>query len=678
MIRAAGVGSGLDIEGLVTQLVAAERAPVENRLARQEVSLTQELSAFGQFKGALSAFQGSVKDLSELASFGSRTAFSSNPDAIDVSADASAIASNYDLEVSQLARAHSLASGAYGSPAEEVGTGTLTLRFGSTDYQPPEPGPESYNSFTPNPERGAVSITIDNTNNTLEGVRDALNEAGVSASIVNDGSGYRLLINAESTGVENSIEISVSDLGDGNDLDGAGLSAFAFSAGATNLEQTVAAQDALFTVNGLAISSATNTASEVIEGLEFTFNGLTDENSPVQIGIERDTESVKELIDGFITGFNSFVSTVNSLTGYNAATGVGGPLQGDFSARSAVGQIRQVLTNAVAGFDGPFTSLSEIGITTQSDGSLALDGERMDEVLASNFDDLVGLFAAVGFPSDAGVEYVASSDATAVGSYAVDIARLASRGQFTGTAIGFPLTIDANNDSFSVLIDGITSGDLALTQGSYDSGEALAAEIQSRINGDSALAAESLSVSVSVVGNQLQITSDRYGSASRVDITALDTNSAATLGLSIGAGIPGVDIGGTIGGVAALGSGQILRGGVGSPVEGLQLQVESGDLGPRGTVAFSQGIGYQLFALIDTMLDADGALDSRTDGLQGRVEDIEDQREVLDRRMEALEARYRSQFTALDTLLSQFQVTSDFLTQQLAALPKAGSLNNSN
>ncbi len=677
MITAAGIGSGLDIESLVTQLVAAERSPVANRLTRQEVQLTQELSAFGQFKGALASFQNTVQDLGELSSFGGRTVASSDPDTLAVSADDSAVASNYAIEVNQLARAHSLASGAYTSPADTVGTGTLTLRFGSTDYQPPVPGPESYNSFTLNPERGAVTITIDNSNNTLEGVRDALNDAGVNASIVNDGSGYRLLLNSASTGAENSIEITVSDSGDGNDTDGLGLSALAFNAAATNLEQTVAAQDALFTVNGLAISSASNSANDVIEGLELTLNGTTD-GAPIEVGVERDTGSVRELISGFISGYNDFVQTVNNLTGYNAATGVGGPLQGDFSVRSAVGQVRQVLTNAVAGFDGPFTSLSEIGITTQADGTLSLDGARLDRVLDENFDDLVGLFAAVGFPSDGSIDYVSSSDATVVGSYAVDITRLASRGQFTGAAVGFPLTIDADNDNFSVLIDGINSGDLALTQGSYASGEELAAEIQARINGDPALSAEALSVNVSVVGGQLQITSDRYGSGSRVEITAVDTNSAADLGLAIGAGVVGADVAGTIGGVAAIGNGQVLRGGTGSPVEGLQLNVDGGALGPRGTVDFSQGIGYQMFKLIGDMLDADSVLDSRTDGLQDRVDDIDDQRVQLDRRMEALEARYRSQFTALDTLLSQLQTTSDFLTQQLAALPKAGSLNNSN
>ncbi|MBL4566796.1 MAG: flagellar filament capping protein FliD, partial [Porticoccus sp.] len=153
---------------------------------------------------------------------------------------------------------------------------------------------------------------------------------------------------------------------------------------------------------------------------------------------------------------------------------------------------------------------------------------------------------------------------------------------------------------------------------------------------------------------------------------------SSELGLSVIAGTNGLDVTGTIGGVAALGSGQFLAGAVGSDAEGLKLLIQGGVTGDRGTVDFSRGIAHQLDALITNFLKADGALDSRTDGIQDRIEDIEDRRERLDFRMEALEARYRAQFNALDSLLAQLQTTGDFLTQQLAALPKAGSLLNNN
>ena len=172
----------------------------------------------------------------------------------------------------------------------------------------------------------------------------------------------------------------------------------------------------------------------------------------------------------------------------------------------------------------------------------------------------------------------------------------------------------------------------------------------------------------------MEITSTRYGSESTVEITAVDTATTAQLGLAVGTGTAGLDVAGTIGGIAATGKGQLLIGGIGSDSEGLQLLIEGGLTGSRGTVDFSRGVAHQLNELIAGFLEPEGVLASRTGGIQGRVDDITDKREVLNRRIEALEIRYRAQFNALDTLLSQLRTTSDFLTQQLAALPEAGSL----
>ena len=675
MITATGIGSGLDIEGLVSQLVAAERTPTETRLANREVSLTAELSAFGVFKSSLSSFQNSLSDLNRLSTFGQRTASSGDSDIIDVSADGGAAESSYDLTVTQLAKAHSLASGSFSSVDDLVGEGTLTIRFGTTDYTPPDPGPESYNQFTVNPERGAATITIDGSNNTLDGVRQAINEAdiGVAAVIVNDGSGYRLLLSSEQTGESNSLEIAVTDSGDGNDTDATGLSALAFKAGATNLEQTVVAQDALFSVNGLAITSADNSTEDVIDGVDITLKELTGA-TPVTVSISEDRASVKQAITGFVNAYNGFVQTAANLTAYDPETGTAAALQGDFSARSIANQLRQTVVNAVEGFSGPFSSLSEIGITTQTDGTLEIDAARIDEALENDFDRMVGLFAAVGFPSDSGVDFLSSTEETAVTSHALNISQLATRGQLLGAAAGFPLDIDADNDEFTINVDGISSESISLTLGTYASGSDLAAEMQARINGDATLSEAGMRVAVEYSGGRFSITSEQYGSVSRVEITAIDTNTTAELGLSVASGTTGLDVAGTLGGVAATGTGQFLTGAAGSPAGGLQLLIDGGATGDRGVVDFSRGIAFALNALIDNYLDTDGILESRTDGIQDRIDDITDSREALNLRMEALELRYRNQFNTLDTLLSQLQTTSTFLTQQLASLPEAGSL----
>ena len=679
MLTATGIGSGLDIESLVTQLISAERSPVETRLVARESALTAELSGFGSLKSALSTFQDSISSLNKLSSFGQRTTTSSNTDAVVASANSTAASGSYSLSVSQLASAHSLASTGYASTSDVVGTGTLTIRFGSTDYNSPDPGPESYDGFTVNPEKGAATITIDSDNNTLTGVRDAINGAkiGVTAVIVNDVSGYRLLIGSDDGGEKNSLEISVTDTGDSNDLDSAGLSALSFNGSATNLAQTVAARDALFTVNGLSIRSSDNRASGVIEGLDLTLKDVTGA-APVTVTVAEDRQAVKSAVESFVSGYNNYISTVNSLTAYDPETGVAGPLQGDFSARSIASQVRRAITDSAEGFGGSFSSLSELGITTDGDGKLAINSSRFDAALENAFDDIVGVFAAVGRPSDGTIKYITSTAATAVASHDINITQVATRGQLTASPSFFPLNIDSENNSLVLSVNGVTSGEILLTQGNYASGAELADELQARINGDTALAKAGALVSVQFINDHFEITSNNYGSSSTIEVLSVDTNTTAQLGFSTGAGIAGIDVAGTIGGVVASGSGQTLKGAVGSKAEGLQLLIADGSTGPRGAVDFSRGIAYQLNTLITSFLATDGLLDSRTEGIQSRIEGIGDQKEVLDRKMEALEIRYRNQFNALDSLLAQLQTTSDFLTQQLASLPGSGQLLNKN
>ena len=283
MVAATGIGSGLDIEGLVTQLVAAERGPTETRLVQREARATAQLSGFGTLQGALSSLQSAVDTLADTATFSQRSATSSNTDALGVSASADAAAGSFSVSVDRLAQSQSLASGSFASLTDVVGEGELTLRFGTADVTGADPGPESFDSFSVNADRASATITIDSSNNTLQGVRDAINaaDAGVSAAIVNDGEGFRLLLSSTETGAASSIEIQVSDSGDGNNNDTDGLSQLAFNTTANNLSQTVAAQDASFSINGLALTSASNNADNVIDGVSLTLQATTEDRKSV-------------------------------------------------------------------------------------------------------------------------------------------------------------------------------------------------------------------------------------------------------------------------------------------------------------------------------------------------------------------------------------------------------------
>jgi flagellar hook-associated protein 2 len=221
-------------------------------------------------------------------------------------------------------------------------------------------------------------------------------------------------------------------------------------------------------------------------------------------------------------------------------------------------------------------------------------------------------------------------------------------------------------------VDGVASGAISLAQKTYASGAELAAELQSRINGDSALKAAGVSVLVSFEDGHFSFTSERYGSASKIAITEVGTNGA-DIGLSVGSGVNGRDVEGTIGGIKATGSGQYLTGT--GALDGLKLLVTGDALGARGNVNFTRGVADQLNSLLDGWLGKDSSLTARTNGVQSQIADITKQREALATRLESIEARYMKQFSALDALMAQMQSTSNWLAGQLASLPGAHSGN---
>ncbi|MGV3592804.1 MAG: flagellar filament capping protein FliD [Gammaproteobacteria bacterium] len=684
-ISATGLGSGLDISGLVKQLVDAERAGPDLQIARETAKVNTKLSAMGSIKGAIAGFQNSLNGLNVLDNYGKRSVTSSNSAAVSATVTNAAVPNSYTMEVSKLAEAHALAGPAFAdSDTTAIGTGTLTFRWGTTEY---DPDTDTYDSFTLNPDSNITTLTIDSSNNTLEGVMNAINEAdfGVTASIVNDGSGYRLLMTSEKTGVKNSLEISAVD-GDDNHTDvgaAAGLSNFAFNASARNMEQTNAAANAVFKLNGLTVQSQDNTTSTAIPGLTLTLKETT--SSPLTLKVEPDTTAAVNAFNTFIAGYNQFRTMVNTLTNYNAATKTAGTLLGDFTVRSVVTQVEGILRNDVDGTTGEYTTMADIGLKTNSNGTYALDTAKFKEILTEEPETVSKLFAALGVPTDSGISYQSSTKDTAVGTYAVNITTAATSASLSGTGAlpdfggGGTLTIDADNDSLAFEIDGVDIGTIALTQGTYTSGADLAAELQARINGAKEMVDSGKTVSVGYdAGNdRLTIQSAIYGNTSQINVTAVDTNTAATLGFTVVDGTPGVDVAGTINGKAATGAGQLLTANAvtDNGAEGLSLTVTGSSSGARGSVNFTRGVTDQLKLLLGKVLEAEGALEKRIDNYEDRKALIEEKKAKLETKMKAIELRYSKQFNALDGLLSSLQSTSSYLQTQLANLPGPRKLN---
>lgn len=672
-ISSLGVGSGLDLSSLVSNLLQAERAPIENSLNRQESSFAAELSGVGLMRSALAGFQSTLSGLSDSSSYRTRNVSNSDSKSISVTADSDAALGNYSFSVSNLAQAHALASATFSEINEEIGTGTLEITFGTIT------GP-GFSSFSADAEKTIQTITVDSNNNTLSGLRDSINDGdyGFSASIVNDGSGYRLVLQSDNTGANAAMQINVTDSGDGIDTDAAGLSRLAYNASATQLTQTREALDANLSINGLPITSSSNTLSNTIEGLSISLNAVPA--ADVQIGISENTSNVRNALEDLVEGFNGMIGSLNDLSVSNPE-GSSGLLVGDSTLRNFLNNIRRQLTSPVDGLSGEVRALVDVGIKTQADGTLSIDQTALGEALASNADDVVALLAPLGQSTDAEVSFLDYGDSTVAGLYAINITTAASQASYNGASVlgSFPFTVDANNDNLSLTVDGISSGTVSITQGSYSSGDALAAEIQLQINSSANLQDNSKRVSVSYdsANSRLVFLSEQYGSDSTLEFTSVDSNSASQLGISIGSGTAGTDVAGTIGGQTASGSGQTLTATSGN-ANGISVLVEGTDTGARGSVRFTRGFAGQLNTLLQNYLDNDGILAAREDGLNGSIEGLQDQRDALDLRLEKLEAQLVAQFSALDSLVAQFQSTSTFLTQQLANLPGSGQLLNKN
>lgn len=327
-ITAPGTGSGIDIAGLVAQLMAAESQPALLRLNTKEARLQADLSAIGTLKSALSQFQDSVKALNDLEVFQTRRAISSDKDLFSVSADTTAVASSYSVEVTQLAESTKLLSGNFSSETELVGTGTLDISLGAETFQ----------------------LTIDGSNNTLEGISAAINGAednpGVAASIINvdDGSGgtvSRLVLTSDKVGAANTIDIVATD---DDALDGFDLAQL----NTANLTSIQVAQDAKIKVDGQTATRDSNSFSDVITGVSFTLN-KADVGVVETLKVSLDTANVKAKVNTFVNAYNSLADTMKQLSAFDPETGSAGALQGDSLLRGAQSQIRQTLTSGVSG-----------------------------------------------------------------------------------------------------------------------------------------------------------------------------------------------------------------------------------------------------------------------------------------------------------------------------------------
>lgn len=373
-ITSLGIGSGADINSIVTQLVALESRPlVQMRNAAN--ALQTQVSSYGQLSSLFGALQTAASNLTGSSLWGKSTATSSDDTAVAVVGGSTAAAGSYSVSVQKLAANQTVVSTTgYTDASTPVGSGTLTLDIGKWDLPPM--------NFVPQVGRAPVTVPITATD-TLQTLRDKINAlgAGVNASIVTDSNGARLSMRSSSSGADNGFRVSVAD-SDGNNSDASGLSRFAFNpgGGSTQMEQKQAASNAEATVNGITVVSASNELSGVVDGMTLR---LRKENfGSADIAVTSDRDAVKTAIQGFADAYNTLAKAISEQTKYDPGTKVGGPLQGDSAATGLQRQLRTLL-NVASGASTTFSRLSDVGLQVQRDGTLKVDSGKLDSATAN-------------------------------------------------------------------------------------------------------------------------------------------------------------------------------------------------------------------------------------------------------------------------------------------------------
>lgn len=732
MALASGTGlvSGLPVDQIIGQLLSLRQRPIQQLQSRIGTFQNRQ-AAYVQVNNALLNLTRTAKDISETAAFQSKSAASSNTSALSVTTTSGASLGTHQVEVLQLASAHRI--GAQGF-ADQTSTG-VAAASGSFSFKVGVGG-------------AVTQIAVDTTT-TLAGLRDAINAAGagVSASIVNDGSianPHRLVLTSSAPGAANEIVITQNDtalnfatstveaaaaktgntyqgtatssgtytgsvskrfvaeitaggatgaakfrvssdggvtwsaadafttsgspvaIGDGVSID---FSAGTFAAGDrfeidVFAPQISAAQDAVVRIDGVTLTRATNTVADAVEGV--TLNLLQTTTTPAAVTISQDTATIRGKIVSFVSQYNEVIKQVAAATAFDPETNVRGALLGDSTVRSIRGTLANIALSTIPGLpSSEINSLGGIGITVNNEGQLVIDNAKLDEALNKNIASVTKLFATAGTTASTSLKFISATAATRPGTYGVTITQAAEQAQILSAQdLTGPL---ASEETLTFTVDGSTH---TVT---VAAGSTLSSAVDS-IN--SQLSGLGLAIQAEAAGSKLRLFTTAFGSSATITVKSDQDGSSGTQ-LGIGTADvtdTGQNVAGTIGGKAATGSGQTLTGSAGSDVEGLAILVTATAAGFVGELTVSTGVGIQLSSTLESLTKAEtGLIPSRQDGLSKSIESLNDQIERMNERIVIEEQRLRTQFAQLETLLSQFSQTSQFLAQQLASL----SLNRS-
>ncbi|MCP3979383.1 MAG: flagellar filament capping protein FliD [bacterium] len=607
-----GLASGIDTRALIDAILQAERQPIQ-RLEIKRSQLNARDSALGDLRGQVNGVVDALKGLSKETTLNGRVTTVSDETAFLATAGTGSDIGSFSIEVLELAAAAKVKSnGLAASDQSLVSAGTITITSGDND-----------------------PITIDvspgSGNDDLRSVRDAINDAdaGVEASVLFDGSEYRLIVRAETSGVDNDLVITDStNLGLGDPLN-----------------VVTAASDARAEVDGIEITGSSNTLTNVIEGV--TLDLLSpNEGTPGTLTVEKDVDGVIGAVQELVTAYNSATEFLNA----QFKTDAPGPLSREGLARRLQLDLQSLVTGGVDGIPfGEIRSLSAIGVSFDGrSGALSVDTGELREQLETRFDSVVGLFRSGGTSSDSRVLFVSSDATTEAGEYAVEISQAAEQASVVGDR---DLSGGMRRRDTLTITVGADVVDVDLAR------DMTIGEVVDTVN--AALESAGIAATAFDESGRLRITTDGFGSDQSITVEATGNHAgfrrAPTNDL-------GQDVAGSIGGVAATGSGQTLTAADGESFAGLVLQITAtaddiaATSGQFGTISFTQGLtGRPIGELTEITRLGDGRIDSSQDRIDDQLRAIEDEITRIEERLVSREARLVRTFAAAEQAISSLQ-----------------------
>jgi len=633
-----GIASGLPAD-LVDQLIAVERQPLQRLQLRQDV-LSATKDAWAQVTVRLSAVRSAVDALRRANSFTDFWAATSEDTSVaTVAVTGTPIEQSVDFTVDALARRQqtTVADG-FSSLDDSLGGRTLTITVDGTDHD--------------------VTPAVDQT---LGGLIESINAAdiGVRASTISNGGQLQLVLTSTESGLDNAFSVAPATSGWTN----------AFS----NLTDAADASISIGQTNPLTITSSTNTFANVIPGVSVQVRAL----GATSVTTQRDTEGIVTAAQTLVDSVNSALTALGDLSSYNAETGRSGPLNGDFTVRQLMTDLRSVISAPVGGLTSQYTAGNQVGIELTRDGLVTLDQAALRDALATDFDAVANLFSRRGASDTAGVRFVDATRDTLAGTFTVDVANPSTAARITGAAVS---AIPSDPRIYTVRT---TEGDIVTVTIPANASVATAvAEINAAMGGTSISAVvddagtpgddsdDMIQIDHSGLGPQFgfSITAD----SEDVDGNVLDEYGIRTNGFVYGDAVISVDVDGTP--TEFTGTGRTVRITDGD-ADGLTLSV-SGAPGTQAQVTVTEGIAGALDRLIFAAEGSTGSVARAQDLIDTDVKLLQDRIDRMEVSLATRETALRRQYAALESVISQLTSMGNFLNTQFAQLSAFTSRQN--